>query len=216
MVPALKRYDAWTTRELQALIPETAGSRHPLSFSTTFLIDRPPESFNNCLQRISFKDLYNRHTLETVFPPVERSDIKLWHDGESGWCVPGALLRTAAPHPFERAAGGEESSGRSSANSALPAAAAAAEGAGGGGGGEAICGEQRAAGRRRELPAGLHSRGSQHGQLHGAGEELGAVAVQVLLAEAGPGHEAALAEERLRDVQRRLASRVSGLLCLSV
>ncbi|XP_069655661.1 palmitoleoyl-protein carboxylesterase NOTUM isoform X1 [Haliaeetus albicilla] len=63
-------------------------------------------------------------------------------------------------------------------------------------------------GRGRELPAGLHRRGGQHGQLHGAGQEPGAVAVPLL----GPGAAARPAPappaQRLGHLQRRQPGRL--------
>lgn len=100
-------------------------------------------------------------------------------------------MRPAAAFKSEPALGGRESCDKSRANPAPPAAAAAA----------IFRGDQRATGRGRELPAGLHGCGRKHGQFYGADQELGAIALQVLFAEVRPGHEAALPEERLRDLQ---------------
>lgn len=116
-------------------------------------------------------------------------------DAESG----EKLLSAAARHPAERTAGSQESARRTPGAAAAASAAAAAG-----------CRAAGARGGARELPLGLHSRGEQHGQLHGAGQELGAVSVSVLCAKAGTRHEAAPTEERVGDLQRRVPCRVSA------
>lgn len=80
-----------------------------------------------------------------------------------------ALLPAAALHPHERTGGGEEPPRCSGANSAA-ASTSDRQGASGGSG---------------EHPVGLHSREGEHGPLLGPVAELGAVAVHMLLSEAG-------------------------------
>lgn len=129
--------------------------------------------------------------------PVIIRNAEPWCGEKLTWTVRGALLLAAALHPPERTGGGEESARRSGANTEGAAAAADAPAV------------QGAGGRSRKLPVRLHSCGGQHGQLCSADKELSAVTLSVLCAKAGPGHEAALFEERVRDLQRRVTCRVS-------
>lgn len=111
-----------------------------------------------------------------------------------------AALLSAAAAAAERTGGSEESARRPDAALADAASAAAA----------AAGSSAPGAGGTRELPVRLYSRGEQHGQLHGADQELGAVSVPVLCAKVGTRHEAALNEERVGDLQRRVTCGVSA------
>lgn len=69
-------------------------------------------------------------------------------------------------------------------------------------------GGDRGGAARGELPAGLHGRGGQHGQLHGAGQEPGAVPVPLLRAAAQRGPPPAPPPQHFGDLQRRQPRRV--------